>query len=78
MRDLTERKSLIRVPGKTVGEALSNLDAIYPGVWDRLCQGGDLSPSIAVLVDGEEGGLRLHQPLNEDSEVNFLPALSGG
>jgi len=78
MRDLTDGKSSIRVPGRTVGEALANLDAIYPGVRERLCQGDDLCQFIAVVVDGEESPMRLYQPLQEESEVRFLPMLAGG
>jgi molybdopterin converting factor small subunit len=78
MRDLTEGKGEIRVPGKTVGQALANLDAIHPGVWDRLCEGKDLNPSIAVVVDGEGSGMGMYTSLQQDSEVHFLPAMEGG
>jgi molybdopterin synthase sulfur carrier subunit len=78
MRDLTGGKDVIRIPGKTVGEALSNLEAIYPGVRDRLCQEDDLSPFIALVVDGDVSEMRLYQPLEEDSEVHFLPVMEGG
>jgi molybdopterin converting factor small subunit len=78
MRALTDGKNSIQVSGKTVGQALANLDAIYPGVWDRLCQGNDLRPFIIVVVDGEMSGMRVHQPLQENSEVHFLPIMEGG
>jgi hypothetical protein len=78
MRALTDGKDSIRVPGRTVGQALANLDASHPGVWDRLCQGNDLRPFITVLVDGEIAGMRIRQPLHEDSEVHFLPIMEGG
>ncbi len=78
MRDLTDGKSSVRVSGTTVGQALANLEAIYPGVRDRLCQGDDLRDSIVVVVDGEESPMGMYQPLREDSEVRFLPMLAGG
>jgi sulfur-carrier protein len=78
MRDLTDGESSVRVPGKTIGEALANLEAIHPGVRDRLCQGDDLRDSIVVVVDGEESPMGKYQPLHEDSEVNFIPMLDGG
>jgi len=78
LRNLTDGKAMIRVPGKSVGQALANLEGIHPGIWDRLCQGDDLKPFITVVVDGEEGQMRMHQPLQEDSEVNFLLAMAGG
>ncbi len=78
MRDLTGGKSSIRVPGRTVGEALANLESIHPGVRDRLCEGDDLRDSIAVVVDGEESPMGMYQPLHEESEVHFIPMLAGG
>ena len=78
VRDLTNGKSSIRVPGKTVGQALDSLEAIYPGVRDRLCQGDELCQFIAVVVDGQESPMRMYQPLQEDSEVRFLPLMDGG
>ena len=78
VRDLTNGKSSIRVPGKTVGQALDSLEAIYPGVRDRLCQGDELYQFIAVVVDGQESPIRMYQPLQEDSEVRFLPIMDGG
>ena len=78
LHDLTEGKGLIRVSGKTVSQALTNLEAIYPGVWGRLCEGKVLSSSITVVVDGELSGMGIYTPLQEDSEVHFLPAMEGG
>jgi sulfur-carrier protein len=78
MRELTSGKDAIRVPGRTVGQALANLEAIYPGVRGRLCQEDDLSPFIAVVVDGDVSEMGIYQPLQEDSEVHFLPAMEGG
>ncbi len=78
MRDLTGGKSSIRVRGKEVREALASLEAVCPGVWERLRQGDDLSPSLTVVVDGEESSLGIYQPLEEESEVHFLPLMAGG
>ncbi len=78
LRHLTEGQGVIRVKGKTVGEALADLEAIYPGIWERFCEGKNLIPEITVLVDGEAGGMGLYEPLQEDSEVHFLPAMEGG
>ena len=78
MRGLTGGKDSIQVPGRTVGQALANLDAIYPGVRDRLCQGDDLRPFVVAVVDGEPSGMGLRQALQEKSEVHFLPVMEGG
>jgi len=78
MRDLTGGAAVVRVPGRTVGQALANLETICPGVWERLCDGKDLSPDISVAVDGEMSPMGMYAPLTDSSEVHFLPALEGG
>ncbi len=78
LRALTDGKVSIQVPGTTVGQALANLDAIHPGVWERLCKGDELRPFIIVAVDGQVSSMGLHQPLQEKSEVHFLPTMEGG
>jgi len=78
MRSLTDGKDSIRVQGATVGEALANLDALYPGVRDRLCEGDDLKPFVVAVVDGEASGMGLRQSIEENSEVTFLPVMEGG
>lgn len=78
LRHLTEDKGVIWVPGKTVGQALANLETIHPGVWDRLCEGKNLNPYVTVVVDGEVSGMGLYEPIREDSEVHFLPTMEGG
>ncbi len=78
LRDLTGGQEQVTVPGATVREAIAALEELYPGVQERLLQDGQLLPGIAVAVDGVVTQQRLRCPLREDSEVHFLPALSGG
>ena len=78
LRYLTEGQGEIRVQGKTVGQALAHLEAIYPGLWKHLCEGENLNPYMTVVVDGEASGMGLFEPLKEESEVHFLPSMEGG
>jgi molybdopterin converting factor small subunit len=66
------------MPGKTVREVIENLDQQFPGFKERLEEADSLRPGLTVIVDGEPAVLRLRQPLREDSQVHFLPAISGG
>ena len=68
----------MQVPGKTVRQVVNNLATAFPALKDRLTIGDDLAPGIAVVVDGEASSLGLLQPVEEDSEVHFLPAIGGG
>jgi len=78
LRDLTGGQQTVDVPGKTVRDVIAAMEERFPGMQDRLIEDGRLMPSIIVVVDGEPGNMRLRQPLREDSEVHFLPAISGG
>ena len=78
MRDLTTGQQRVSIPGGTVGEVIEALDAAYPGMKARLCEGEQLDPGIAVSVDGRVAPLGLLAPVDEQSEVHFLPAVSGG
>ncbi len=78
MQGLTGGDDRVLVQGATLRQVVNNLGAIYPGLKERLLDGDDLSPGIAVSVDGEFTRLGLLQPVLGDSEVHFLPAISGG
>ncbi|HTE84756.1 MAG TPA: MoaD/ThiS family protein [Dehalococcoidia bacterium] len=67
------------VPGATLREVITNLDARYPGMKDRLLDDdGRLRPEIAAAIDGETEHWGLLEPVKESSEVHFIPAIGGG
>lgn len=77
-RDLTRGQETVQVPGETLGELIANLDALFPGLADRLTEDGRVRPYISVAVNGEVIGRRLGQRLEQPSEVHFVPAIGGG
>ncbi len=73
-RDLPRR---VEVDAATVGEAISRLDARWPGMRDRLCvPGPELRPHVNVYVDQERAGLET--ALGSHSRVDVIAAISGG
>jgi molybdopterin synthase sulfur carrier subunit len=78
LRDLTGGVEQIDVPGRSVRQIIDELERRYPGMRARLCSGESLRSGVAAVVDGAVANLGLMQPLTDDSEVHFLPALSGG
>jgi len=68
----------VSLPGKTVRQLIDNLEQQYPGMRERLLDGDRLRASISVVVDGEISQEKLRHKLEEDSEVQFMPAISGG
>ena len=78
MHDLTGGREQVSAPGKTVGEAIAALDKAFPGTRDRLCKGDRLNPAFTVFVDGRITRLGLLAPVENNSEIRFLPAIAGG
>jgi molybdopterin synthase sulfur carrier subunit len=64
----------------TVVEAIDRLDERWPGLRDRLCEGGRgqvmLRPHINVFVDRERAAL--DSPLDNGSRLDVIAAISGG
>ena len=78
MRDLTMGREQVDAPGSTVDQLVNNLDNAYPGMRNLLIKEGRLIPGVTVFVDGEAARLGLLEPVKQNSEVHFLPAISGG
>jgi len=64
----------------TVVEAIDRLDERWPGLRDRLCEGGRgqvmLRAHINVFVDRERAAL--DSPLDNGSRLDVIAAISGG
>jgi molybdopterin synthase sulfur carrier subunit len=78
LRDLTNGRRSLSVEGNTVRQVIDQLESLYPGIKDRLCDGDQLRSSIAVVVDGQTSTLKLRHRLKESSEVHFVISISGG
>ena len=78
LRDLTDGKTRLSVPGATVREVIVELEKQYPGITLRLCDDGRIRPGISLVVDSMVSKAGLRHRLSETSEVHFVPALSGG
>jgi hypothetical protein len=71
-------RSQLDVPGATVRQVIEAVEAVCPGMRDRLVEGDRLRPNISVAVDGEISPLGLLEELRPDSEVHFVAAIKGG
>lgn len=78
LRSLTDGATELDVEGGTVGAVIDALDARFPGVRDRLCDGDAMKPGLAVVVDGDTTSLGRLRKVTPDAEVHFLPAIGGG
>lgn len=79
-KDVGGRQS-VDVPGGTLREIIEGLDAISPGIRDKLIDPeleGRVNRSYSAIVDGEAADLGLRTSVRPDSEVHFIPAIAGG
>jgi molybdopterin synthase sulfur carrier subunit len=73
LRPATDGRAELEIEGATVRQIIENLDALYPGLKDRL-----LRPNVSIAVDGEIIPHPLAEPVSPTSEVHFLTAIRGG
>ena len=78
MQNITRGQEQVQVGGATVRQILNNLEKEYPGIKEELVYEDDIMPGIAVIIDGETGNLGMLDKVQENSEIHFLPAISGG
>lgn len=78
LRDLTGGQQKLTVRGATVRQVIDELEQRFPGIRARLCDGNALRSGVAVAVDTQVAPRGLAQPVGENSEVHFLPAIAGG
>ena len=81
LRSFTERNAEVEVEGKTAGEALNALAAIYPDIKTHLfADNSTLRDFINIFIDGKNINTLqgLDTPLSDNSEVMIIPAIAGG
>ena len=78
MQVYTGDKDVVTVSGNNIRQLIQALDEDYPGLKAALMDEDRLKPDVAVAVDGQMAQLGLLQPITEQNEVIFIPAIRGG
>lgn len=80
LQSMTGGQKQVRVAGRTLRQVVSNLDKEFPGIKTHLLSedGEDIMPGLAVVIDSQTANMGLLEPVEEGSEVHFLPAIGGG
>lgn len=78
VQTLTGGEQVVEAPGRSVREVFDHLEARYPGLTARLFKDGRPHPGIAMAVDGLVQNQGAVLRIDEDSEIHFVPAISGG
>lgn len=80
LRPLTGGEKSVQGEGSTLGGLIAQLDAMYPGLADRLIEDGALRRFVNVYLNDEDvrflGGL--DTPVATGDSVTILPAVAGG
>jgi sulfur-carrier protein len=77
LQNLTGGVNQVRIAGRTVRDVVNGLEERFPGIKERVLQAGDFRPDLAIAVDGEVA-LDVTDRVRDDSEVHFIPPISGG
>ncbi len=78
LKDFTDGRRSAEVSGSTLSDIVAALNELYPGIGGRIVENGQISPTVAITVDGKIAAGGLDTPVGPDSEVRLLPSLGGG
>ena len=81
LRKLTHDEETVETSAETIGAAITDLEARYPGIQERLLDDeGQVRRFVNVYVNEED--IRFLQekdtPLKDGDEVSIIPAIAGG
>ena len=68
----------VQVQASNVRQLINGLEEQFPGIKDRLVENNEVRSNLAVSIDGEIARMGLLERVRENSEVHFVPAISGG
>ncbi len=68
----------VQVEASNVRQLINGLEEQFPGIKDRLVENNEVRSNLAVSIDGEIARMGLLERVRENSEVHFVPAISGG
>ncbi len=81
LRKLTKDEEVVAAEGGTIAEILTNLDAAYPGLIERICdEQGNVRRFVNIFVNDED--IRFLQEkataVKAGDEISIVPAIAGG
>ena len=81
LRKLTNNEELVEVQAATIGEAIQELQARFPGIQERLVdEKGEVRRFVNVYVNEEDIRFLKNKetPLKDGDEISIIPAIAGG
>ena len=81
LRKLTNNEELVEINAATIGEAIAELQARFPGIQERLVdEKGEVRRFVNVYVNEEDIRFLKNRetPLKDGDEISIIPAIAGG
>jgi molybdopterin converting factor small subunit len=80
LRPYTKDQKTVEAEGSTLAAVISNLDAQYAGIGERLLEDGALRRFINVYINDEDVRFlgSLEAPIKDGDSITILPAVAGG
>jgi molybdopterin synthase sulfur carrier subunit len=81
LRKLTNNDELVEVNAATIGDAINELQARYPGIKERLLdETGAVRRFVNMYVNEEDIRFLQNQQtkLKDGDEISIIPAIAGG
>lgn len=81
LRKLTNNEEAVEVSAATIGAAIEELQARYPGIQERLVdESGEVRRFVNIYVNEEDIRFleNLETPLKDGDEISIIPAIAGG
>jgi molybdopterin synthase sulfur carrier subunit len=80
LRPYTKDQKSVQAEGATLAALISDLDAKYPGIGERLLENGALRRFINIYINDEDVRFlgSLDAQIKDGDSVTILPAVAGG
>lgn len=81
LRKLTNNEEVVEVNADTIGAAIAELQARFPGIGERLVDDkGEVRRFVNVYVNEEDIRFLKNRetPLKDGDEISIIPAIAGG
>jgi molybdopterin synthase sulfur carrier subunit len=80
LRPYTKDQKTVEAEGSTLSAVISNLDAQYVGIGERLLEDGALRRFINVYINDEDVRFlgSLEAQVKDGDSITILPAVAGG
>ncbi|WP_347275464.1 MoaD/ThiS family protein [Candidatus Kuenenia sp.] len=81
LRTFTDGVEEVKVEGKNIGEIISNLEANYKGIKERICDdSGQIRRFINFYLNDEDIRFlnNLETPVKDGDYISVVPAIAGG